>query len=116
MGVIDYTYYLKSDFPLHLGLTASAGVGYASVNIKDAAAVEMDGRYKSLSDSSPILGAWGGVKILCTQSISLFAVGGYQYCVSFSNKLADRSVQGMSFLFGVTLTVFGTNAPVTQGY
>lgn len=116
MGVVDCTYYFQSDLPVRIGLTGSAGVGYASVEIKDEKHLDMMMNYKSLSDSAPILGGWAGVRLECTQRITLFALGGYQQCVGFGGDLTDASVGGVSFLFGVTVTLGDVNSPITRGY
>ena len=116
MGVVDCTYYFQTDLPVRIGLTASGGVGYANVEIKDDKTVEPSGSYKSLSDSAPILGGWAGVKVECTQRIALFVLGGYQRCVGFGSDLTDASVGGVNFLLGVTVTLGGVNSPIDRGY
>ena len=116
MGVVDCTYYFRTDLPVRIGVTASGGAGYANVKIKDQKHLELSGNYKSLSDSAPILGGWAGAKLECTQRITVFVLGGYQQCVGFGKDLTDASVGGVSFLLGVTVTLGDVNSPIARGY
>ena len=127
MGVVDCSYFFKTDFPLHFGLTAALGAGYGRAEIKDETTTKMvdDGTgtgtkvlkgYQTFSDNSPIIGAWGGFKVICTQRFTLFAEAGYLSYIAFQDKLTDRSVQGAQFLFGVTYTLCGSNSRVDEGY
>ena len=122
MGVVDATYYFKYDFPIRLGLTAALGAGYGRAEIKDENTTKIDPGtgtaegYHTYSDTSPVIGAWGGFKFVCTQRFTLFTEAGYMSYIAFQDKLTDRKVNGVQFLFGMTYTLCGENTRLDQGY
>ena len=114
LGVIEYAYFPRLNFPVHIGFSASVGAGYVRAEISKRDETLM--KLVKHSDSSPYLGAWIGPKFICTQRITVFTLAGYQSAVSFTGPLQGKSVQGIQVLAGVTVTLNGTNDSITEEY